>query len=109
MKKVLKLMFSFRGRCGRLEFVLILLLNFIVLVVLIPVYATSDPLRPILAMLFVGLFLIPQLAVRTKRWHDMDRSAWLLLLDLIGAPLTMFIHLLVPGTQDPNRFGEPSG
>ena len=53
------------------------------------------------------LFLfIPNLAILFRRIHDIDRSAWYLLLGLI--PLVGFIIIywwFVPGTAGTNRFG----
>lgn len=61
-----------------------------------------------LAVFVVSIALVvPSLAVSFRRLHDIDRSAWWLLIILI--PLLGLIVLLVwlatPGTPGPNRFG----
>ena len=57
--------------------------------------------------LFTLAILIPGLAVAFRRLHDIDRSAWWLLITLI--PFIGVIILLVwhcqRGTAGPNRFG----
>lgn len=55
--------------------------------------------------LFSLAVLLPSLAVGARRLHDVDRSAWFLLLWLV--PLVGWIVLLVWTTQEskePNRF-----
>ena len=53
----------------------------------------------------LGLFL-PSIAVAFRRFHDMDRTAWWLLLSLTGiGTLIVIIWFCFPGTVGPNRFG----
>jgi len=54
------------------------------------------------------IFLWPTLAVQAKRWHDRDKSAWWLLINLIpvvGAFWTLIENGFLEGTPGPNRFG----
>jgi uncharacterized membrane protein YhaH (DUF805 family) len=59
--------------------------------------------------LVVGLILIyPSIALSAKRWHDRNKSAWWILINLI--PFIGWIWSLVEtgflaGTPGPNRFG----
>jgi len=61
------------------------------------------------ADLLVELALLwPALAVSVKRWHDRDKSAWWLLvnvLPLVGWLWTLVENGLLPGTRGDNRFG----
>jgi len=61
---------------------------------------------PVGLLVTLGL-LVPALAVAFRRFHDIDRSAWWLLIGLI--PLIGFIITIYwaaqPGTKGPNRFG----
>lgn len=64
--------------------------------------------------LIVSLVLIyPSIALSAKRWHDRDKSAWWILINLI--PIVGWIWSLVEngflrGTVGPNRFGpDPLG
>lgn len=56
------------------------------------------------------LLLWPAVAVAAKRWHDRDRSAWWVLLNLL--PLVGWLWALVDngflrGSPGPNRYGPP--
>jgi uncharacterized membrane protein YhaH (DUF805 family) len=64
-----------------------------------------------------GLILLalvwPALAIQVKRWHDRDKTGWMVLINLI--PFVGFIWTVVEcgflhGTPGPNRFGpSPKG
>jgi len=62
---------------------------------------------PIIAWTFILATILPLLSVSVRRLHDLDRSGWWVLLDLV--PLVGWIILLVwfctKGTDGPNRFG----
>lgn len=47
------------------------------------------------------------LATEVKRWHDLDKSGWMVLINLtiVGAPVVSIILTFVRGTTGPNRFG----
>ena len=62
-------------------------------------------------LVLVGIFLLvtflPTLAVSVRRFHDMDRTGWWILIELvpyIGFIVTFFWYM-VPGTDGDNRFG----
>lgn len=59
-----------------------------------------------LAVATLALF-IPWLAVQVRRFHDTGRSAWMLLWNLVPyiGWLVVFFHMVVPGTEGPNRYG----
>jgi len=62
---------------------------------------------PIIAWTFILATILPLLSVSVRRLHDLDRSGWWVLLDLV--PLVGWIILLIwfctKGTDGPNRFG----
>jgi uncharacterized membrane protein YhaH (DUF805 family) len=104
---------SFRGRIGRrtfwIESTLVLLLALLAEFLTGPVeydsrVATHSPL-----LLFVpGIFLSWVLLASTaKRWHDLDHSGWMTLLDLtvIPIPFTFIYTHFFRGTKGTNRFG----
>jgi uncharacterized membrane protein YhaH (DUF805 family) len=52
------------------------------------------------------VLLLPGLAVSARRLHDLDRTAWWLLLLLTGiGVILLIIWDCMRGTQGPNRFG----
>ncbi|MBS7545820.1 DUF805 domain-containing protein [Ancylobacter oerskovii] len=56
----------------------------------------------------VGIALIlPCIAVAVRRFHDMNRTGWWVLIGLTGiGALVLFFWFMVKGTEGPNRFGE---
>ena len=88
---------DFNGRASRSEYWWFVLLTFVVR--LIPVIGW-----------FIWLALIlPSLSVQVRRLHDMDRSAWWLLLlvppiTIIGGPILLIMSIF-PGTPGYNRYG----
>jgi uncharacterized membrane protein YhaH (DUF805 family) len=62
---------------------------------------------PIIGTMFFLTTFLPWLSVTVRRLHDLDRTGWWLLLDLV--PLVGWIILLIwfctKGTDGPNRFG----
>jgi uncharacterized membrane protein YhaH (DUF805 family) len=70
----------------------------------------GGPLAGIGLMIF-GVFIlaiiIPSIAVQVRRFHDQDKSGWLVLLNLIPylGGLIVFVFMFLEGTAGPNRFG----
>lgn len=64
---------------------------------------------PQTASTLVNLLLFwPAVAVSVKRWHDLGRSGWwvlILLVPLVGLIWTMVANGIVRGDRGPNRFG----
>lgn len=59
------------------------------------------------------LFLWPALAIQAKRWHDVDKSAWWILINLVpavGGLIALVFNGFIAGTPGTNRFGPaPAG
>lgn len=93
---------DFTGRAARPEFWWFALFQFVVMVVLGMVSQQLEGLAG-LAM------LLPGLAVGARRLHDVNKSAWLMLLWLI--PVLGWILLIYwaaqPGDAAANKYGEP--
>lgn len=110
-----KFLLSFNGRIGRKAFWL-----FIVAVIVIYMVAgflggiSVDPTTgmPTYALWYWLVLLIlfwPSLAVQAKRWHDQDRSAWWILINLIpfvGGLIALIMCGFIAGSPGPNRYGE---
>jgi uncharacterized membrane protein YhaH (DUF805 family) len=108
---------EFTGRARRAEYWLYTLGLYVVIGVLAGLIMASNPagagVNPVgsllaLLMLAVGLgTLVPSLAVGFRRLHDIDKSAWWLLIALVPliGPIVLLVFTLLPGTAGPNRFG----
>ena len=68
--------------------------------------------EPILALILVLLVYVPllwiNLALQVKRWHDRDRSGWMVLISFV--PIVSIWALIecgfLRGTVGPNQFGQ---
>jgi len=116
-------LFSFHGRVGRSTFWLGTLglsamgmlansLAWTALRSLVPREVMQNlPPTSVITFFTVGLaFAWPILAIQAKRWHDVDKSAWWILVNLgpvIGGVVTFVYCGLLPGTPGVNRFGPP--
>ncbi len=107
-------LFSISGRINRKPYWMFLL---VMLAVLVAVeFMTGDINNENVsgATTVVSLLSIwPAIAVQAKRWHDMDRSAWWLLINLvpfIGGLVVLIVCGFFRGTNGANRFGpDPLG
>ncbi|MBI2512119.1 MAG: DUF805 domain-containing protein [Opitutae bacterium] len=89
-----------------------LLVNFVFAGMVMP----SDPalagIGGLIAMPGLIAIGLVSLAAQVKRWHDLDRSGWMVLVSLV--PIVGFLVNLIclgflRGTAGANRFGEPEG
>jgi uncharacterized membrane protein YhaH (DUF805 family) len=60
----------------------------------------------LVAVVALGLF-IPSIAVQVRRFHDQDRSGWMVLLGFIPyvGGIIVLVFMCLDGTRGPNRFG----
>ncbi len=60
-----------------------------------------------LSWLFGLAVIVPGLAVTVRRLHDIDKSAWWLLIVLVPmvGSIVLLVFMCLPGTQGRNRFG----
>lgn len=112
---------DFSGRSRRKEYWMFFLLIFIIGVVLGLITGRftgiSDPTNAfqmatwssssILLGLFYLAIFIPALAVQVRRFHDQDKSGWLVLLNFIPfiGGLIVLVFMCLEGTHGANRFG----
>jgi uncharacterized membrane protein YhaH (DUF805 family) len=99
---------TFNGRASRSEFWFFYL--FLVLVdgvaSIIDAFIINNPNSPLTAITAL-VFLIPLIAVATRRLHDIDRSGWwqlLVFVPIVGA-IVLIIWLCTAGSPESNRFG----
>ena len=107
-------LFSISGRISRKPYWMFLLVMLAVLMVVEILTGDIDTDDISGATTLVSLLSIwPAIAVQAKRWHDMDRSAWWLLINLvpfIGGLVVLIMCGFIRGTQGANRFGpDPLG
>jgi uncharacterized membrane protein YhaH (DUF805 family) len=114
-----KLLFSFHGRVGRGAFaggialgwalVIAVIVAFIYLYPERPKYVPGSPPDPFVnALPFLVLLLTwSQLALATKRFHDLGKSAWFCL--LLPFVITFIYLLLARGEEHENQYGPSAG
>ncbi len=103
-------LFSLKGRISRKPFWifnLIVISGWILLGLFTDVTHDVNKISRSQLMFMLWIFY-PSLAVQAKRWHDINKSAWWLMLNLI--PLIGPVWALIEngfsiGTRGPNRFG----
>ena len=100
---------NFSGRAARSEYWFWTLFTIIVSIVtaLIDLALFRDSgISPLNSLASLAMFL-PSLAVAARRLHDIDRTAWWLLLLLTGIGIiVLIIFYCLRGTSGPNRFGQ---
>ena len=109
-----ELLFSFRGRIGRSVFwycyISLAISSYIVRSMLYSMVGQFwGVLVIVLAIVFVVFHIWISLAVYCKRWHDLNKSGWWSLINLIPivGQIWLFIELgFLKGTPGQNRFGE---
>lgn len=68
-------------------------------------YGEMTAFTPITTLVGLAL-IIPSIAVAARRFHDMDRTGWWLLIGFTGiGAFIVFFWFMVKGTPGPNRFG----
>jgi uncharacterized membrane protein YhaH (DUF805 family) len=107
-------LFSIDGRVNRKPFWLYALSVFIISFGAAFVFASATTANPNTVSLVLTLvFLWPNICVQAKRWHDRDKSAWWILINLIPivGPIWALVETgIFPGTPGENRFGaDPLG
>ncbi len=102
---------DFQGRSPRSEYWWFTLFNIIVILVL----AGASGIIPILGIALLIYYLamiLPALAVTIRRFHDLDKSGWFILIQLIPivGPFIILYWFCLKGTDGDNRFGpDPLG
>ncbi|MFQ5546391.1 MAG: DUF805 domain-containing protein [Acidiferrobacterales bacterium] len=101
------LLFSFDGRINRMSYWMSWI-GFVPLAFMAMAIANNEEIPELYRVIVVLVMVWPLLAVQTKRWHDIDMSAWCLLVILIpvvGPLIALFMNGFLPGTHGENRFG----
>jgi len=112
------LLFSFDGRVGRGAYWGLVVVSLVLFGVLggasiMSMLSGTDPAAAsggmsMAIMVASLLFLWPALAIQAKRWHDVDKSAWWILINLVpavGGLVALVFNGFIAGTPGTNRFG----
>lgn len=113
-------LFSFEGRINRgtfWKYYAILLVGYVLAAFLwaasIDTYTGEPSGGMMLLAVVVWLALLPiSLSMNIRRWHDLDKSGWWMLIVLvpfIGALYAFIMTGFVAGTPGPNSYGYPHG
>ena len=110
--EVLKKYAVFSGRSRRAEYWYFVLFNIIVGVVLalidmlLGTFSAAGNIG-LLSGIYSLAVLIPTLAVLVRRLHDIDRTGWWILINLIPliGTIVLLVFALTPGTPGSNRYG----
>ena len=96
---------SFKGRAGRQQF-------WVVLVTILVVGGAGEAVGVLMhnhaiAILFILAVLWPSLALAARRWHDLGRSGWFILLQIVPIVNLWCYYMLAfrRGERGGNRFG----
>jgi uncharacterized membrane protein YhaH (DUF805 family) len=102
----------FSGRARRAAFWYFVLFNIIVTIVLALIdtllgTTTGVSSFGILSGIYSLAVLIPTLALWVRRLHDIDRTGWWVLINLIPliGTIVLLVFALTPGTPGSNRYG----
>lgn len=112
------LLFSFEGRVGRgaywgLMVASIVLFGGLTAMSVMSALDAGDPAAgggalQVVTMVAALVFLWPALAIQAKRWHDVDKSGWWILINLVpavGGLIALVFNGFIAGTPGANRFG----
>ena len=108
---VLKKYAVFSGRARRKEYWMYNLFDTIIIIALVFWSETADwNIKDVAQYVFLGYFfarLIPDIAVRVRRLHDIDMSGWLCLLGFIPivGPFIFLFFAIQDGTEGANKYG----
>ena len=101
---------KFEGRATRGEYWKFVLIQFVIIIVLeflIGFFSIGSTFEDILTLVVTLPFILPSLAVQTRRLHDLNRSAWWLLLHFVpyAGSFVLFIISVMKGNPVPNKYG----
>ena len=112
------LLFSFDGRVGRGPFWMFFIVMLVVIggmfgVSMMSMLNAEDPtsastMASVPMMITMVILMWPALAIQAKRWHDVDKSAWWILIGLVpvvGGLIALVFNGFIAGTPGANRFG----
>lgn len=97
---------NFQGRDTRRQYWMFCLFFVVAYIVLLIIGSVTGTGR-IFGLLFVLASLIPSIAIAVRRLHDIDKSGWWYLINLIPliGGIVLIVFLASKGTVGDNKFG----
>jgi uncharacterized membrane protein YhaH (DUF805 family) len=104
--KAVKSYIDFDGRASREEYWMFTLFDFIFLFACIGLDALFT--AGFSTLLYTLGLVLPRLAVTVRRLHDIDKSAWYLLVVLVPivGGIVLLVLMVLPGTKGYNSYGD---
>lgn len=98
---------DFQGRSQRAEYWWFFLFNILLQFVLMAIVAIMPTIGGILALLVILALIIPGIAVTIRRFHDLDKSGWWILISFVPflGVILLIYWFTQKGTSGENRFG----
>ena len=110
---------DFHGRSRRKEYWMFVLFQLLLMVPVVLILSLLGGLGAdgdstfggilliIFGLIYLGVFMIPGIAVQVRRFHDQDKSGWLILLGFIPyvGSIILLVFMCLEGTKGTNRFG----
>lgn len=99
----------FKGRIGRLNFLLGLVLIFLFTIIYDWIFGNSRVPRDPFELLIVIVVFVLIYSLMIRRLHDFNQSGWWVLISLIPIINILFFLFLLfkKGTEDSNKYGPP--
>ncbi len=113
---------EFSGRSGRMEYWMYTLFQTIVLigfaVVFLVIFGLEDNVSDngdavfglVFALVaYLLIFLVPNISVTVRRFHDQGLSGWLYFLSFIPylGGIILLVFMCLPGSSGANKYGDP--
>ena len=93
---------NFNGRASRSEYWWFYLFTILVWIV-------GFVINPAVELIFILGLLLPNIAVAARRLHDIDKTGWLQLIQIIPliGGIILIIWCATEGTKKKNKYGKP--
>lgn len=105
---VLKKYAIFSGRARRKEYWMFVLWNAVIgLILTFPIVLTKNTALAFVAIIYFLAVLVPYLALLARRIHDINLTAWWMLVGIIPSvgQIVIFVFSVIPGTPGDNNYG----
>jgi MFS family permease len=112
-------LFSFKGRVSRASFwglgVMIGILSLFVWLLIVNILRAGAQFNSVFLAIVVVMLAVASwagLALQARRWHDLGKSGWMVMVNLIpvvGSLISLYILGLRQGDSGANKFGDEAG